>query len=556
VTVPQHTTDLVRMGEFGPFDALAEWAHGQFVEGYSDRAVHSCRSALLVVEAAGDVQTSRYLRYIEGIALQEVGRYREAVTAALDLLDVLQDSDDECWRAKALALLAESSVGAGELKRALDALAEGTWLVSRARSGSYGHVSASMAVALALRAMSLFEQAEELLPGFARCDDPAVEIHILLESALLNALWGASLDLCGQPQEAQQHFVTCAERALRMRRTAQVIGSDEMAARADVLEAFALSRLGSLELAAAMVLSARERFRQRGELVETQMVRLVLGQALAEQRRFGEAREHLDAAVTEARRAGRDVWAGVVSQVLADVDVAEHGRHHAVAVWKRLAREALQALWREREGRFSALQNRLRLRELSEETERIGRDVLVDPLTSLGNRRMLTQGLGRAGAHMSVVFLDVDRFKEINDTFSHDVGDQVLLRIATILRQQCRADDVVIRYGGDEFVVLVAGGIPLDGLGVDGLGVDGLGVDGVVHDGKGPDGADAEGADVVAERLHAAVRAARWDDIAHGLTVTVSVGAAHVAPASTALARADAALYAAKRAGRDRVVAT
>lgn len=519
--------DLVRPGEFGPFDVVSDWAHAQYIDGFGERAVQACRAALLVVEPAGDVLTGRYLRYIEAVALQEMGRHREAVTAALDLVAMVEQGDDPCWRAKALALLAEASVGVGELKRALDALAEGAWLVRHAEPGSYGHVSASMAVALALRAMYLFEQAEELLTVPGRAGDPAVDIHILQESAFLQAFWAAALDFSGHRAEAAQHLVTCAQRAVRMRRVAQVLGSDEMAARAEVLEAFALSRLGSRQLAAAIVLSARDRFGQRSELLETQIVGLVLGQALAEQGRFAEAREFLDTALVEACQARRDVWAGVLLEAIAEVDVAEHGRHPAVGIWKRLGREALQRMWREREGRFAGLQDRLRLRELSEQAERMGQDVLVDPLTSLGNRRMLSQGVERAGSHLSVVFLDVDRFKQINDTFSHDVGDEVLLRIAAILRQQCRSDDVVVRYGGDEFVVLVSDG----------------------------DGAEAsERAGIVGERLLEAVRSACWDDVAQGLSVTVSVGVASVVPADLAIARADAALYAAKRAGRNRLV--
>ncbi|MEP7368397.1 MAG: GGDEF domain-containing protein, partial [Dermatophilaceae bacterium] len=115
-----------------------------------------------------------------------------------------------------------------------------------------------------------------------------------------------------------------------------------------------------------------------------------------------------------------------------------------------------------------------------------------------------------------------DQFKEVNDRYSHSVGDEVLRRIAVILRTQSRSDDVPVRYGGDEFLILVFGG-----------------------------GAAAE---EVAARLHAAVRSAPWGQVAPGLAVTVSVGVGHTVASRGAIAAADAALYEAKRAGRDRVV--
>jgi diguanylate cyclase (GGDEF)-like protein len=153
----------------------------------------------------------------------------------------------------------------------------------------------------------------------------------------------------------------------------------------------------------------------------------------------------------------------------------------------------------------------------------MGQAALLDPLTGLGNRHMLAIAMESEGAELCAVFVDVDQFKQVNDRYSHEVGDEVLRRIAVILRSHCRPDDVPVRYGGDEFLILVSSG-----------------------------GAAAEG---VAQRLHEAVRSTPWEQVAAGLTVTVSVGVGRPLPARGAIAAADTALYAAKRAGRDRVVA-
>ena len=298
----------------------------------------------------------------------------------------------------------------------------------------------------------------------------------------MNAFWGTTLLVVGHAKDAGPHLVRSAEQALRMGRIAELAGNSEMAARAEVIEAYALSRLGYADLAAARVNAAIQRFRLRDELVETHLAHLVLGQAATESGDYDEARRHLLAAMTNADRASRDIWAAAAMEALADLDVAEHGPHPAVDLWKRLAREALGRVWVERDSRFTSLQTRNQVRALTAETSRMGQAVLLDPLTGLGNRQMMTSTVDRAGEDLSVVFVDVDQFKQVNDRYSHAVGDEVLRRIAVILRTHCRSDDVPVRYGGDEFVILVFGG-----------------------------DAAAEG---VAARLHDAVRSAPWGQVA------------------------------------------
>jgi diguanylate cyclase len=517
------STSLVRMSEFGPFHTLVVNAHQLYIHGFSERAVLRCREGLLVTVGAGDRTSTQFLRYVEGITLQEVGRHHEAVTVALDLLIDVEDDPDPMWRAKALALLAESSTSAGEVGRAMDALAEGTWLVANTKPGRYSHLSASTAVAVALRAVYLFEQADELLDGIQLGDDADVDVQVTQERALMNAFWATTLLAVGQAREAGPHLVRCAEQALMMGRIAHLAGNSQMTARAEVIEAYAMSRLGHAQLAAARVNAAIPRFRLRHELVETHLAHFVLGQAAVESGDYDEARRYLRSAMTNANRAGRDIWAAAAMEALAELEQAEHGPHPAVDLWKRLAREGLARVWVERDGRFTSLQTRNQVRALTAETSRIGQAALLDPLTGLGNRQMMTSAIDRADDSLSVVFVDVDEFKNVNDHYSHSVGDEVLRRMAVILRTHCRSDDVPVRYGGDEFLILVFGG--------------------------------DEAAEGVATRLHDAVRNAPWEKVAPGLKVTVSVGVGRPGPARGAVAAADAALYQAKRAGRDCVVA-
>lgn len=159
----------------------------------------------------------------------------------------------------------------------------------------------------------------------------------------------------------------------------------------------------------------------------------------------------------------------------------------------------------------------------------------TDPLTGLPNRRgFLARALPamaaarRTGSHCSVVMFDIDRFKAINDGFGHPAGDAVLRGVAVAITQSVRGTDVVGRLGGEEFALLL------------------------------PD--DLPGSAQLADRLRAVVEASVAHPAGPGNRVTFSAGVAALDPAGNeatleaALTAADRALYAAKAAGRDRVL--
>ena len=294
-----------------------------------------------------------------------------------------------------------------------------------------------------------------------------------------------------------------------------------MLARAEVMEAYVLGRLGEHRLAEARMWAATSRFNLRPELPEVLLAKLGLGSAYARDEQFARARQNLQEAADEAISKDRWVWSLTALAQLATVDVLEYGPHPAVGRWQALARETTQRLWGERESRFVALRDRMSLRALTVEADRLGKAALLDPLTGLGNRRLLDRRLRLATGELCVVFVDVDHFKAVNDTFGHDVGDEVLIRVAAILHELTRTDDTVVRYGGDEFVLLIPG-------------------------------VSSEEASAIASRVHSSVATEDWESLAPGLLVTVSVGLATEA-AERALAAADEALLIAKRAGRDRV---
>jgi len=161
--------------------------------------------------------------------------------------------------------------------------------------------------------------------------------------------------------------------------------------------------------------------------------------------------------------------------------------------------------------------------------------VRTDMLTGLANRREFMTRLereshrqARGGRPLSIVMLDVDHFKRVNDTFGHPAGDQVLAQVGAILRAHTRDQvDTAARYGGEEFVLLL------------------------------PE-TDLSGAQHVAEKISARLRAHPFMADGQPFTVTQSVGIAQVVEGDTALALkvADRNLYQAKRDGRDQIVAS
>lgn len=156
----------------------------------------------------------------------------------------------------------------------------------------------------------------------------------------------------------------------------------------------------------------------------------------------------------------------------------------------------------------------------------------TDPLTGLSNRRNLLAmaehvmaKAQRAGQPIALILADIDHFKAINDQHGHEAGDRVLVHTGALLSQTCRAQDIVARWGGEEFLMLLPA-------------------------------TDAAAAWTVAERIRTTVTSQPLAPQEEAIEVTLSLGVAVVhanEPLASAIARADAALYRSKEEGRNRV---
>jgi len=156
--------------------------------------------------------------------------------------------------------------------------------------------------------------------------------------------------------------------------------------------------------------------------------------------------------------------------------------------------------------------------------------LLTDELTGVWLRRrfseviaVMTENSNKMGSTLSMLFIDIDDFKVVNDNHGHNAGDCALRKVAEAIARAVRNEDILFRWGGDEFVVLLPG-------------------------------ADASAAAAIAERIRSEVRSHSTEA---GVTLTVSIGVASYEPGEDIvqswLARADAMMYRAKNEGKDSV---
>jgi diguanylate cyclase (GGDEF)-like protein len=223
----------------------------------------------------------------------------------------------------------------------------------------------------------------------------------------------------------------------------------------------------------------------------------------------------------------------LTSQQLRTLRTLAHQTNARLAMREqRLVLESALASTRVANARLEASEREVRLyqHELEAANAKLLAMATTDSLTGLLNRRAFHERLStefalarRNGAPLSLLMLDVDNFKLCNDTHGHDAGDRTLTQFARVLQHSVRETDLVVRYGGEEFVVLL------------------------------PDTCEAS-AKLLGERILTAVRSAAWPLGA----VTSSAGCATMTEVTSdglhLVSQADEALYAAKRAGKDRVV--
>ncbi len=298
------------------------------------------------------------------------------------------------------------------------------------------------------------------------------------------------------------------------------------------------------EVRRAVVRFVRQAITDREEATE------FIGEILS---RLAEVEAHLKASANHTLRlheAGR-MLSDSVSEQIADmgesVKSAQRLDELKGLVLKRIedVKEALDGYQRDEKQQVLAVSREIeylrgtlrevqdQLQEIEDERRRLAQRVRVDPLTGAANRLALDERLHqemerlrRHGRPVSLIMIDLDHFKNINDEFGHIIGDKCLKEVADRLAGGLRANDLLTRYGGEEFVVVL------------------------------PE-TNADQAREAAEKLRLLISGTEFLVRGNQVPVTVSLGVAqagpHDADGTHLLSRADRAMYAAKKAGRNRV---
>ncbi|WP_433721968.1 diguanylate cyclase [Actinoplanes sp. CA-051413] len=510
----------VLVSPYGPFAGLALHVHDLTIRGHHTETLLAADEAEAVTLLLGDRRTYRVSRLGRMYALSALGRLDEALAIAEELVsDPAELSGPRATDAKIMADTAEVLIHLGRIDDGLHYVARAMAVLDVVPRKGLRYFSAMSSLGEAARSAELFELADHAMrlcvESFESPDDlyrSAAE----LTHAETWLEWALRLEQVGRTEESAA--LVDKSGAVLQYWVDQGIDSPVGAA----LLAVCHAKSGRVVQAFALVDQLLLEMREAGQQHEARLLHLAHGLALRATGQWRAARREFRAALElSVLRSQRLLF----QYELAITAVQEFPGDATQAALESL-RSHVEALWQLRLDRRTMLRQAYRRVEL--EAARTTADLAAtsDALTGLGNRRMFDRRIDTVADGGSLLLIDVDRFKDINDRFSHGVGDRVLGEIAAVLRAHCRHDEVAIRFGGDEFAMFLTTG--------------------------------EDEARQIAERIRRVILARDWSTIAPGLTVTLSMGlaACHSGERGRDLYdRADAHLYTAKRAGRNQLAA-
>jgi diguanylate cyclase (GGDEF)-like protein len=517
---------------YGPLIPFSLRVHQLSHVGRSHEALDAADAYIRFARAAGDEKTVSFLIQGKMYAYLSLGGYEEALRLGEELLRRHEAAGFTLGEAKTRADLAELNVLTGRSVEGMRHLARAGLLLDTSPRRDDRYLSALGSIAEAANSAELHEVAaaryEELLALMAP-DRRHVSTPYEMAYATTLMFWGIRLDHLGHDREA----------AVRLRRSVTIAdlwldaSSDDrtsMAMAIRSIQALALAKLGEVDRAGSMAADLVVPLRQQEQHWAARLAHLAFGVSLRGRGDLAAARREFIAAeqlcALGARSVERLLIRYEIALLAAEVCGGEAGRDLMDTV-----REQARTMWQLRLERLAMLRQAQQREQLESDRARAEAELMRDPLTGLGNRRRFDQlvaaiDAGTLPGPTVMLLIDVDRFKAINDVYSHSAGDRVLGEIGRILRAHCRAEDVPVRFAGDEFTVFLRADL-------------------------------AAGRDA-AERIRSAVATADFSAIAPGTAVTVSAGVAALRAGMTGadlFQEADRRLYQAKRNGRDRVAA-
>ncbi len=494
--------------------------------------------------SAGDPDAEMRLAYYAGYAHHLLGDDTEALAHARRAEALATERGDLVWRSRALACRGLAHHSLGDVEDAVDLLRRAVEVRREAQDeagtaeilNSLGTVYTGI-VQFAPEAARVLTDARRLWQHAGDSDRAAIALTNLATTYVTTSTRIAATNRRGA-MAAARYALQTAQKAVD---ESDAAGLTRTAVEARLAVVGAHLILGDLA-AADGVLQATERMLERFPAARQE---LALARARAEwlllSRRYAEAIRTAEGALAQCQTRPAERL-----QLLRVIVEAYEGAGDAVSALRRLHElhdlsvEQSEALAERRavllgsrleveRAERAAEAERRRAAQLEARNTLLAHEAMHDALTGLPNRRALdarlTEWTLEAPRPFSVALVDIDHFKVVNDTWSHQVGDHVLNRLGAALRETLRDADLPARYGGEEFALLLGG-------------------------------ADGPTALRIAERVRAATAALTWDDVMPGHRITVSIGLATChgpEDVATLLGVADAALYRAKAEGRNRV---
>ncbi len=503
----------------GPCLGLGLRVHHLMMCGRNTEALALADELEPVARILGDERTAATIGQGRMYALTSLERLPEALAVGDALLAGHRTAGLRANEAKALADTAEILVRMGRLNEGLYRLAAATVLLDGVRRGHARYGPALSSVCGAARSAQLYELADEVaLVALEFCPDQTA--GVLFQRAELSLDWALGLEQVGLDGDAAR----CFARTVELTRQWLVDNATEVddAPLATANLAVALAKLGRHAEAEELAVGLIMPMRAAGHDPEARKAHLAYGVVLRERGEYAAARREFQA----AEELAEDVWQRLTFRYeLALLAAAEHSDAAGREIRTALRTQA-QHMWRLRLERRVMMQQARRRVELEAAQAAADRTAALDALTGLGNRRQFDRQIATVDESYALVLIDVDHFKSINDSYSHQTGDRILREVASTLLAHCRAEDTAVRLGGDEFALFLR--------------------------------TDPAGAAHVAERIRAVLAARDWTAFGAGLRVTLSIGVAQCArgmDGGTLYDRADRQLYNAKRRGRDQVAA-
>lgn len=504
----------------------AEQIHELAEQGAVKQAIDAARRALPLLDGT---PRAHVLLALSGACLG-AGQAIEALRAAVAASELFEAGRDAAGRCDALLRIAAALAGAGDDTAAVTTI-EQAEMLAREMGDAPRLALALRHVGVCCSRLGRHQQALACLN-----EATALQVHAVSPAERLST----RLALCHARSRHAESLPagSAAQQALRddtidlwppLANDCAAAGLVRLEALARANHGFLLRQSGRHRDAAALLEALVPSYRATGQrsdegLCHTELGRChaALGDALLARAYFEEA-----AGILRASGSLDDLL-----EALEGLSEAEESLGDPAAALAALKEaRAIDRRKDEAMARQRMLQRELRI-ELARLTGPWKQRTVTDPLTGLANRRALDAWMAERlprveqGEPLTLLLLDIDHFKQINEGHGTGLGDRVLQRLAEVLRHACRSRDLAVRYGGEEFLLALAS---------------------VGH---------AEAVDI-AHRVRHGVETQDWSTLASGLRVAVSIGVAEATEALDAtmlLALADRRLLSAKVAGRNQVV--